>query len=80
MQLQLTEISKVDDDSIKDAYIYFYIAIEQCEHFGEKNIIAKAVNTSMINILKEELKIRDIDISKLITRAITIIKINSMIR
>ena len=80
MEISIRGIDKLDDESIKDAFIYFYIVIEENEHFREKNIIVKCYNTMMIEFIKGELTIRDIAISNLITKAIRIIDVNKSLK
>lgn len=80
MQIQVSGINLMDDESVKNAYIYFYIAIEENTYFEERNPIVKVFNTSMIEFIRGELQIRDINISPLITRAITIISINKKVK
>ncbi len=80
MEISIKGMHQMNDESIKDAYVYFYITIEQNEHFGEKNIIVKCYNAMMIEFLKGELVIRDIQISELINRAIRIINTNNLLK
>lgn len=75
----ITVMHLFDDETIKDAYIYFYIAIEENEEC-ERNKIIKLFNTNMLEYIKGELTIRDVQITPLINRAVRIIDVNKKLK